>query len=127
MRSPIQWTTALNGVLGFWLLVAPFVAESLAIDHWNDLLVGGAIMILAGYNYYSERTQGTASQRVAGITGVLGGWLIVAPFAYGISGVALWNNVSVGVLIAAFAGYNVYAVPRIEQPVNSSSAEEVLR
>lgn len=127
MRSPIQWITALNGVLGLWLSVAPFIVEALAIDHWNDLLVGGAIVILAGYNFYSERIRGTISRRVAAINGVLGGWLIVAPFVYRTSGVALWNSVSVGVLVAAFAGYNVYAAPRIEQPVTSSSAEEVSR
>lgn len=123
MRSPIQWITALNGVLGLWLIVAPFIVETLAIDHWNDPLVGGIIVILAGYNYYSERVQGTINRRVAAINGILGGWLIVAPFVYGISGRALWNSVFVGVLVAAFAGYNVYAAPRIEQSATSSSEE----
>lgn len=125
MRSPIRWITALIGILGFWLIVAPFLVEALAIDHWNDPLVGGVLVIFAGYNYYSERTQGTISRRVAAINGILGGWLIVAPFVYGISGIALWNSVFVGVLVVAFAGYNVYAAPRIERPVTSSPSEEI--
>ncbi|KYH23947.1 hypothetical protein HAPAU_40260 [Halalkalicoccus paucihalophilus] len=122
MRSPLQWITAFNGVLGLWLIVASLL-DALAIDHWNDPLVGGIIVILAGYNYYSERTQGTINRRVAAINGVLGGWLIIAPFVYGISGRALWNSVSVGVLVVAFAGYNVYAAPRIERSATSSSDE----
>ena len=113
MRSPVQWITAINGVLGLWLIAAPFLVRSLAIEHWNDPLVSGAIVIFAGYNFYSERTQGTISQHIAAITGVLGGWLIVAPFVYGLSGIALWNNVCVGVVVTSFAGYNVYAAPRI--------------
>ncbi|WP_457590063.1 SPW repeat domain-containing protein [Halalkalicoccus salilacus] len=124
MRSPTRWITAVNGVLGLWLIAAPFLVESLAIAHWNDLLVGGVIVIVAGYNFYSERTQGTINQRVAAINGVLGGWLIVAPFVYGLSGIALWNNVCVGVVVTSFAGYNVYAAPRIDQSVTTSSSED---
>ena len=124
MRSPTRWITAVNGVLGLWLIAAPFLVGSLAIDHWNDLLVGGVIVIVAGYNFYSERTQGTISQRVAAINGVLGGWLIVAPFVYDLSGIALWNNVCVGVIVTSFAGYNVYAAPRIGRSVTSSSSED---
>lgn len=82
-------------------------------------------MVVAGYNFYSERTQGSISQRAAAITGLLGGWLVVAPFVYGLSGIALWNTVCVGVVVASFAAYNVYAAPRIGQSVTSSPAEDV--
>lgn len=125
MRSPTQWITVVNGVLGLWLIAAPFLVESLAIEHWNDPLVGGAIVIVAGYNFYSERTQGSISQRAAAINGLLGGWLVVAPFVYGLSGIALWNNVCVGVVVTSFAAYNVYAAPRIGRSVTSSPFEDV--
>lgn len=125
MRSPTQWITAINGVLGLWLIAAPFLVGSLAIEHWNDPLVGGAIVIVAGYNLYSEQTQGSISQRAAAINGLLGGWLIVAPFVYGLSGIALWNNVCVGVVVTSFAAYNVYAAPRIGRSVTSSPPEDV--
>lgn len=125
MRSPTQSITAVNGVLGLWLIVAPFLVESLAIEHWNDPLVGGTITIVAGYNFYSERTQGSISQRAAAINGLLGGWLVVAPFVYGLSGIALWNNVCVGVVVTSFAAYNVYAAPRIGRSVTASPSEDV--
>ena len=125
MRSPTQWITVVNGVLGLWLIAAPFLVESLAIEHWNDPLVGGAIVIVAGYNFYSERTQGSISQRAAAINGLLGGWLVVAPFVYGLSGIALWNNVCVGVIVTSFAAYNVYAAPRIGRSITSSPSEDV--
>ena len=125
MRSPTRWITAANGILGLWLIAAPFVLRALAVDQWNDPVVGAAIVVLSGYNYYCERTQGTVSQHAAAITGVLGGWLIVAPFVYGLSGIALWNNICVGVVVTSFAGYNVYAAPRIERSVTSSPFEDV--
>lgn len=125
MRSPTRWITAANGILGLWLIAAPFVLRALAVDQWNDPVVGAAIVVLSGYNYYCERTQGTVSQRAAAITSILGGWLIVAPFVYGLSGIALWNNVCVGVVVTSFGGYNVYAAPRIQQTVTSSPSEEI--
>lgn len=125
MRSPTQSITVVNGVLGLWLIAAPFLVESLAIEHWNDPLVGGAVVIIAGYNFHSERAQGSISQRAAAINGLLGGWLVVAPFVYGLSGIALWNNVCVGVTVTSFAAYNVYAAPRIGRSGTSSLSEDV--
>lgn len=125
MRSPTRWITTANTILGLWLIVAPFVFGMPLVDRWNDVTVGTIIVIFTGYNHYCEWNQGTISRRVAGANGVLGGWLIVAPFVYGISGFPLWNNVSVGILVTAFAGYNVYAAPRTQRTIPGSPSEDV--
>lgn len=125
MKYPTRWVTATNSALGLWLIAAPFILGAPTVDRWNDVVVGTTIVVLAAYNHYCERAQGTVSQRTAGTNGVLGGWLIVAPFVYGISGILLWNDVSVGVLVISFAGYNMYAAPRKRRTITSSSSEDV--
>lgn len=37
---------------------------------------------------------------------VLGFWLILAPFIFGLTGLARWNAIGVGVVIVLLAGYN---------------------
>lgn len=125
MRSPIRWITVVNGVLGLWLIVAPFVLEYQAIGRLNSVIIGTVIVVFVSYIYYRELNQKTINQRAAAIISILGGWLIVAPFVYGLSGVALWNSVCVGVVVSAFASYIVYAAPRIRRTDISPSSEDV--
>jgi SPW repeat len=40
---------------------------------------------------------------------ILGIWLVISPFVLFASGVAMWNNVIVGIIIAAFALTNTYS------------------
>lgn len=106
----------INGLLGLWLIVTPFVLEAPTSDFWNDVIVGTAIVFLAGSNYYRETEQQPMSTGVAGFNLSLGVWLIIAPFVFGIRGVLLWNDVIVGIIVASLAGYNAYVASRIEQP-----------
>lgn len=112
------------GVLGAWLMAAPFVLGVPTADAWNDVIVGGALSLLAGHNYDHERERGRPSRWLAGVLVPLGGWLLFAPFVIGVSGPRQWNDVIVGVLVTAFAGYNVYAARLIEQTMRRTSPDE---
>lgn len=125
MVSPTRWVTLALGGLGVWLMAAPFVLGAPAIDTWNDVIVGGALSLLAGHNYASERERGKPDQWIAGVLFMFGAWLFFAPFLLGVSGLLLWNDVVVAVLVTALAGYSVYAARLIEQTMHHTSTDEI--
>ena len=45
---------------------------------------------------------------------ILGIWLVISPFVFFLSGVAMWNNVIVGIIIAALALTNTYFKESVE-------------
>lgn len=110
----IRGISGVNVVLGIWLIIAPFVLSLSGSVLWNDLIVGVLVLILAGVRV-SKPSQGT---RAASWTNAaLGAWLIIAPFVLSYtSSVATWNDVIVGVLIAALALWSAY-LPGLNQPV----------
>ena len=115
MATPIRWTVITNGVLGLWLFAAPFALGAPAVDRLNDVLIGSVVMTVAGYNYYREQAGDQISRRADGICTLLGCWMLFAPFAFGISGTLLWNDVIAGVGVISFSLYNIYAAPRIRR------------
>ena len=108
MTATTKWTAAGNGVLGCWLIAAPFVVGSPTIDRWNDVLVGATIVLVAGYNYARATGRRPTSSAGAGLVAGLGCWLVVAPFVLGLEGLALWSDVVTGTVVAGVAGYNAY-------------------
>ncbi|UHQ99271.1 SPW repeat protein (plasmid) [Natrinema zhouii] len=97
-----------NGVLGCWLIAAPFVFGAPAVGRWNDVLVGTAIALVAGYNYARANRRRPVSANGAGFVTILGLWLVVAPFVLGLEGLSLWNDVICGTIMASFGSYNAY-------------------
>lgn len=86
-------------ILGVWVLLTPFAGFGHRAILWNDLLVG-AVLAVTGFTLVkSAAWQGWTA-------GVLGLWLIVAAFIYGLHVEAglLWNNVLVGA-VTAIAGF----------------------
>lgn len=61
-------------------MAAPFVLGASLVSAWNNVIIGGALSLLAGHNYSCEREQGTPSKWIAGLLALLGGWLLFAPF-----------------------------------------------
>lgn len=53
-----------------------------------------------------ERRRNTAF--VSGIVAVVGLWVAISPFVYGLDGATLWNNLAVGAAVLVLGGYNVY-------------------
>lgn len=124
MNSPTRWITFAIGGLGIWLMAAPFVLGAPSIDTWNDVIVGGALSLLAGHNHSYERRQGKPSQWIASVLVGLGVWQFFAPFLVGVTGLLRWNDVVVGVLVSAFAGYNVYAAQFLNRTISYTAPDE---
>ena len=106
ISTTIKWLAGVNGLLGLWLIAAPFIWSAPVGDLWSDVIVGLLIAGLAGYNYYRELNDRSASQASAALNTLLGIWLLIAPFVLSVNGVLLWNDVLVGALVLLFAGYN---------------------
>ncbi|ELY60635.1 SPW repeat domain-containing protein [Natronolimnohabitans innermongolicus] len=114
-----KWLSGIVSVIGLWIAVSPGVYEAAASITWNNGLVGGAIFLLAGYNYYRIVTGHPTSTGVMSLVAVLALWTIAAPFAFegqfAMEGLEvaqaglLWSTVVTGIVVAALAGYVAYA------------------
>jgi SPW repeat len=91
------WT---NLVLAIWVIISPFVLafpSSRAI--WNNVATGVVVGILAIIRLSVRQQRGWSWINV-----LLGIWLIISPFVLGfVAGAALWNDVVLGIIIAAMA------------------------
>lgn len=108
--SAVKLPSGSNVVLGIWLIIAPFILGYTIITAamWNDILVGLAVVILAGIRV----SRPTANSWLSWANVVLGVWLIIAPFALGYTGtIALWNDMVVGLVVAAFGVWSALVTP----------------
>ncbi|WP_339105972.1 SPW repeat protein [Haloterrigena salinisoli] len=113
-----------NCLLGCWLIAAPFVFAVTGVARWNDILVGTAVALVAGYNYASVRSRRSASATGAGLVAILGCWLVVAPFTLGLEGPALWSDIVAGTVMTSFGGYNVYSLTAADRSPSVRSTAE---
>lgn len=101
--------TGISAVVGLWVLVSAFVFGRMGAVYWNDIVVGAAIVLLAGYGAFVADKPTSTFTWTAGLAAILGAWLIVAPFAFGVAmSTAMWSDVASGVIVLAFAGYATY-------------------
>jgi hypothetical protein len=92
-----------NIVLGIWVVVSPFVLAIHSIKAtWNNVATGAVIGILGLIRWSVHRAGWSWLNLILGI------WLVISPFVLLVSGVAMWNNVVVGIIIAASALTNTY-------------------
>ncbi|MFC6763600.1 SPW repeat domain-containing protein [Natrinema soli] len=108
MDTITKLTTGGNSAFGCWLIVAPFVFNTPAVGRWNDVLVGTTIALVAGYNYTRAIRRRPVNMLGAGFVTVLGCWLIVAPFVFGLESSPIWNDIISGTIVASFGSYNTY-------------------
>jgi len=108
-KSPLRWLSGIVSLFGLWIAAAPFVYGGSEIALWNNVAVGVAVFLVAGYNYYRMATRLPASVAAAGLVALLGLWSIAAPFVLVFLDDGLfWSTVVSGIVVAALAGYNVY-------------------
>lgn len=70
----------------------------------NNIVVGAAIFLLAGYNYYRLRSNQLPIVDVLAFVSVLGIWILVSPFVFDVGSVVLvWSNVFTGLGSLIFA------------------------
>jgi hypothetical protein len=105
----MKWKGWTNGVLGLWLLLAPFLGISAKGHYWNDLIVGIIVAVVGFGMVQGKPWQGWTA-------GFLGLWLIIAAFIPGlVSGAGLiWNNIIVG-LIVVIAGFTAVTSEKPKQ------------
>jgi hypothetical protein len=95
-----------NIILGIWVLISPFVL-SLILPRmiWNNVVIGIVVGILAIIRANARNHPGWSWLNV-----ILGIWLIISPFVFGlVTGAGMWNNIVLGIIIAALALGNASA------------------
>lgn len=99
-----RMASALNVLLGIWLIVSPWVfgysaAGGAAI--WNSV-VAGALIVILGANRVSSPHTGSG---LSWTNLLLGLWTIASPwiYVYDRQSSAVWDNVVLGVVVAALA------------------------
>lgn len=111
-----KWVSAIIGLAGVWLLIESVWFELLAANFWNDVVVGVLLVALGGYNYYRRSNDELASTAAAAVSALLGLWLVVSPWVYGVdvgtfevaTAAGFWNDVIVGLVVLVAGAYSVY-------------------
>ena len=102
--------SGINILCGIWLIIAPFILAytNLQIAMWNDVIVGILVALIALIRAFGGGWAGASW-----ITGLLGIWLVIAPFVlnYGEKPTPRWNDIILGILVVIFA-WSGAAVPR---------------
>ena len=109
-KGRIRWDSGSNAVLGIWLLLAPFVLMyGVSAATWNDIVLGVLIATLGAVRAFGAYRASSLSWT----NGVLGAWLIAAPFVlgYAANAAALWNDVIVGLVVMVLAWRSATANP----------------
>lgn len=105
----MRWLSGIVSLVGLLLAVAPFLWADTEMALWNNVAVGLAVFLLAGYNYYRMSKGFIGSISVATLVALLGLWSVVAPFVYPFDAETLaWVTIGAGVVVALVSGYNAY-------------------
>lgn len=115
----LRWLSGIISLIGLWIAVSPFVYETTRLALWNNLAIGAAIFLLAGYNYYRMTNGYRPSVGTSSLVALLGLWAVIAPFLldYGPdigSNALVWSTMASGVAAALLSGYNAYEGRRAE-------------
>ncbi|WP_128476472.1 SPW repeat domain-containing protein [Halorussus pelagicus] len=118
------YIAAATALVGTWILISAFVYEPPAANFWNDVIVGSAIGIIAGYNAVKADDREGINTGGASLVAFLGLWMVVAPFVFEtVFEAAFWSDVVSGALVALLAGYNVYQSRGTERRTRTAEAE----
>lgn len=108
LRRDMTLASGLNILAGLWLLASPLAIAYGAGARWNALLVGAAVVLLAGV-----RAAGAEHAAVLSwLNMLLGVWLVASPFALQAGEAALWNFLVVGGFVAFWAFVSATSTPR---------------
>jgi hypothetical protein len=108
-----QRTKAPSGIivlLSLWLILSPFVLSFAgSTGMWNAVIVG-AIALLLGWLRFNNPFDAPMFSWVVVLLGV---WLIMSPFVFGMSGVTtlLWDYILVGLGYIVFGAAAAMATP----------------
>lgn len=121
MSEITEWLAGINVALGAWLVVLPFVmgeaiSPATPFAFWNYLLVGAAIVLLSGYNLWRAGEAHPGSAVAAGVTALLGLWVVVLPYVTEplVRSWLIWHDGIVGGVVAVIGAYNAYQTVEFE-------------
>lgn len=110
-------------LVGVWLVASPFILEATDTALWNNLIVGLAVVLLAGFNYYRMTTERIGNVGVSSLVALLGVWILLVPFIIEMgSEELLWGTAVAGLLIALLSGYNAYSTRRASRATTGTRA-----
>ncbi|ELY86566.1 hypothetical protein C483_19190 [Natrialba hulunbeirensis JCM 10989] len=113
----MQWVSALAALVGLWIVASPFLIESTEAAIWNNTLVGTAIFLLAGYNFYRLTKDRLANVSVASLAVLLGLWALISPFVIEMGSTDLATSTMIaGLVVAGLSAYSAYANSSAEAP-----------
>ena len=111
----MKWVSAIVALAGLGLVAYPFMFEATGAAFWNDIIVGTAIFLLAGYNFVRLRRNQLASVGGASLTMLLGLWALVSPAVMEMGSVELAATTAGGGLVTAIlSAYSAYANRRAD-------------
>ncbi|UPW01192.1 SPW repeat protein [Halorussus gelatinilyticus] len=118
------YVSAATALVGGWIVLSAFLYSPPAANFWNDIIVGAAIGVIAGYNAVRADDRESVNTGAASLVALLGLWMVVAPFVFetAFEG-AFWSDVVSGALVAVLAGYNVYQSRGTERRTRTAEAE----
>lgn len=110
--TQIRVVSGLDVVAGLWLMLAPFIFDYSANGGSiaNDMIVGAAVLLLAGYEMFGENYRLSAPSWVNVLLGI---WLIATPFVlnFASGSAAMWNDIVLGVIVGCTALFNALSTP----------------
>ncbi len=118
MERHVRITSGLNALLGFWLSGAPFLFgyTGKTVEVWNEMIVGGIVMLLAAIRVFNPMRFSWMSW----VNAVLGAWLAMAPFVLsfsaGGSAIILVDDMLVGGALLLLGMWSALAARRKIEP-----------
>lgn len=111
-----KWVSALVALIGLWMLAEALILNPIVGNFWSDIVVGAALVVLGGYNYYRRANERLGSVSVGAFVVLLGLWLIATPFILGSTegfaavelDLEFWNDIVVGLLAFVLGAYSAY-------------------
>jgi hypothetical protein len=118
------YISAATAVLGGWIVISAFLYSPPAANFWNDIIVGAAIGIIAGYNALKTDDLEGINTGAASLVALLGLWMVIAPFIFEVlTDAAFWSDIVTGALVAVLAGYNAYRARSTERRTSTVEPE----
>lgn len=105
----LRWLSGVVSLVGFWIAASALVYETTTAALWNNLVVGVAIFLLAGYGFYRLARDRRPDVGSTSLAALLGLWAVASPFLLPYpSDAFVWSTVASGVAVAVLSGYNAY-------------------
>lgn len=112
MDSQVKVASGLNVLFGLWLIISPFVMGFSALSTaamWDAIIVGIIVAVLAAIRFFNT----DSSSALSWINALLGIWMIISPWIFGVAGMtgALWDFIIVGIAFLVFGVWSALATP----------------